>query len=566
MSASDPKEENAAADEDVVEIPAHPAASKKDSKASGGILPTVLGLLGLTLIAVIGYGSTNEWFGLFAESDSVPGPELQKENPLSNGDQTDSNRNLPASRNLAGNGNPSSADSQTSDEETARKEDLPPLDPIPSEKAVEVIEECKRVANHLYGTMPNSLEAKEMLARTEFEFGDTAKARVVWESILKLNPQFLYALRGLGDIATQEGELELAVNYYRKACECDPTSISRRVTLGVALTQAAKLEEAKTELESALENNPGHGGALAELGQVLLLLKDFEGAKTRLEAALAAQIPPNNIAKPHLGLVTAYQRLRDREKAKFHQVEYQKLSRDGSQVNSETRDYNDLAAIREDVGRFYVDMARVYVTGGFPASASLLLIRTSQMDKQNTGCRQALAFFSMQQRKPYEAIRWLGELQKIEPENFTYTKEISRLYVQTSEMEKAESVLIEFLDADPDNAAALHGTAMFFYSLLPNDGKGAKFAQRLVDQAPSGENYALLASIQDAAGKNDEAIEAMSKAAELSPENSKYSDALKVLRGEIIPADIPSSDSSGPIISPPPSTSVPPVVNSGSDQ
>lgn len=566
MSASDPQQENAAADEDVVEIPAHPAASKTDSKASGGILPTVLGLLGLTLIAVIGYGSTNEWFGLLAKSDSALEAETQKEEILSNGDQPGSKPDLEASQNSPSNGDPSSTDSQTN-EETARKEDLPPLDPIPSDKAVEVIEECKRVANHLYGTMPNSLEAKEMLARTEFEFGDTAKARVVWESILKLNPQFLYALRGLGDIATQEGELELAVSYYRKACEFDPTSISRKVTLGVALTQAAKLEDAKTELESALETNPDHGGALAELGQVLLLLKDFEGAKDRLEAALVAKIPPNNLAKPHLGLVTAYQRLRDREKAQFHQAEYQKLSRDGSQVNSETRDYNDLEAIREDVGRFYVDMARVYVTGGFPASASLLLIRTSQMDKQNTGCRQALAFFSMQQRKPYEAIRWLGELQKLEPKNFTYTKEISRLYVQTSEMEKAESVLLEFLEADPDNAAALHGAAMFFYSLLPKEGKGAEFAQRLVEQAPSGENYALLASIQDAAGKNDEAIEAMAKATELSPENNKYSDALKVLRGEIIPAEIPSSDGPGPIIPPPPGTSAAPVENNpGSNQ
>ncbi|MEM7316520.1 MAG: tetratricopeptide repeat protein, partial [Planctomycetota bacterium] len=391
MSASAPKEENASADEDVVEIPAHPAASKTDSKASGGILPTVLGLLGLTLIAVIGYGSTNEWFGLLAKSDSPPESETQKEELLSNGDQPDSNSNLTASQNSPSNRVPSPADSQANAQEPARKEDLPPLDPIPSDKAVEVIEECKRVANHLFGTMPNSLEAKEMLARTEFEFGDTAKARVVWESILKLNPQFLYALRGLGDIATQEGELELAVNYYRKACEFDPTSISRKVTLGVALTQAAKLEEAKIELESALETNPDHGGALAELGQVLLLLKDFEGAKNRLDAALVAKIPPNNLAKPHLGLVTAYQRLQDREKAKFHQAEYQKLSRDGSQVNSETRDYDDLEAIREDVGRFYVDMARVYVTGGFPASASLLLIRTSQMDKQNTDCRQALA-------------------------------------------------------------------------------------------------------------------------------------------------------------------------------
>ncbi|MEM7476432.1 MAG: tetratricopeptide repeat protein [Planctomycetota bacterium] len=524
--APDGSNKEAGEAERVVEIPAPVSAAEPvEGRSDSNIVPKLLGVIGLALVAVLGYGSTNNWFGLFEAPgvESASGETTPKDVDNSDVENADANTQT----NLSSNGTPS--------EPQDTSEDLPPLDPIAASLSAEVIEECKRVANHLYATMPNSLEAREMLARTEYEFGDTSKAEKIWNDILKLNPQFLYALRGLGDLATAEGKLTEAVGYYQQAAKYEPQSVTRKITLGVAMTQAAQLDEAKAVLEEALKQSPDHGGALSALGQILALQRDFDAAKEKLESALNAKIRPDNLAKIHLGLVQAYQRLGDKEKVKFHQAEYKQLSTGSATANQETKEYDDLAAIREDVGRFYVDMARVYLAGGFSNSATALLIRTSQMDKSDMDCRQALAFFSLSQEKPYDAIRWLGELRQLQPDSFSFPKEISRLYVQVGDLEKGEKELLDFLKDHPEHQLALRTTAMYYYSLVPAEGEGTQYAERLVKLQATHESYALLASIHDAAGKNAEAITAMEKAVELAPENEKYAQALKVLTGEITP-------------------------------
>ena len=48
----------------------------------------------------------------------------------------------------------------------------PPLSPLLPTKGDQFVAECRRVLEHLNSQLPDSLEAKEMSARYEFEFGE----------------------------------------------------------------------------------------------------------------------------------------------------------------------------------------------------------------------------------------------------------------------------------------------------------------------------------------------------------------------------------------------------------
>ncbi len=117
--------------------------------------------------------------------------------------------------------------------------------------------EGKRVAEHLVRSLANSIEAKEVQARFEYEFGETTKAEQLWQEIIAVNPNYVYALKGLGDVANLNGKLEESVGYYRRrGVLADPNDLTLQVLLGVSLLNASQFNEAKQTLESVLAGIP----------------------------------------------------------------------------------------------------------------------------------------------------------------------------------------------------------------------------------------------------------------------------------------------------------------------
>ncbi len=498
-----------------------PTAATPPAKpsSSGGWLSRILILLVLTAVAVVGFGSSLGWFGSTTQKLAhVPAP-ASPQNQVAGTAAADTTPTPPDSAGSAAPGN------------NGPQVDPPPLKALAPKTSEGMLEECRAVSEHLRSTLPNSLEAREMQARFEYEFGDMQRARTIWEGLLKVSPNFVYALRGLGDICTVNGELTEAVRYFRRAVLVDPENVNRQITLAVALVQAAELQEAKTVLESVLARQPNHVGALAELGSVALQLEEYEAARDHLEKSLTGPVQPANVAKVHFGLVTAYRRLGDMAEAKQHLEEHQKLTAVASQERqTERQDYSDTEAIGKDVSRIYVDMARVYLSGNQPAAAELLLLRSSEMDAANVDCRQALAFLSMNQGKTFDAIRWLKELAELRPEEFTFAQEIARLYLQVGQPAAAEQTLEEFADSRPDDPLVLRTLAQFYLNAQPDPEKAIQFAQQLTKVQPAAPNFALLASIHDAAGNARDAVDALESAVSMEPNNVSYAQTLAMLR------------------------------------
>jgi tetratricopeptide (TPR) repeat protein len=397
---------------------------------------------------------------------------------------------------------------------------LPPLNGVLSESGLEIIAEGQAVANHLAITLPTTLDAQEMLARYELEFGDPHKAKEIWSRLAEAQPNYAFALKGLGDVATMDGELQDAVKYYRRAVVAEPANLERQLTLAVGLVLASQLEEAQKLLNAILQKDPNNAQAHVELGGVDLQLQKYESARDHFE--LARESLPD-LPAIHLGLMNAYLRLGDSEKAKPHKERYQELrSAVASKSERDHRRYDDVKALRIDVAKFFVDMARVYASGGKSTAAELLLIRAMRMDPASVEPRRAMAAFAMAKGKPFGAIRWLTEVSELLPNDYTLVKEIVKLYVDQSMIPEAERLLVDYAERQPDRAEVQRSVALFFVEVNPSHEKSLTYAERALNASRSADILALISSIHERNGDIAQSIDYMKQAMTLAPLETTY--------------------------------------------
>ena len=501
-------------------ISLHPSVATSNNLTRGGSWLTRSAILfGLAAIAILGFGSSAGWFtiGKGAKPATVKMPlsddKLVRSQPSGDQNQVQSNSKRLTERSLVPAPN------------------LPPLGALVPDQSLEIIAECRRVAQHLQQVIPNSLDAREMQARLEFGLGDMEQSQAIWSEIIKVDPNYVHALRGLGDVCTSNGELLEAVKYFRRAVLADPRNLTRQITLGVALMQTGNVDQAAEVFQGVLVRDPAHVGAHAELGQALLQSGRLEQARTHFEAALKGEAQLADPSKAHFGLATVLQRLGEIEQAKVHLAEHSRLRSANNQKQVVgRRDYDDVKAISLDAARLYVDMARIYLSEGQPYSAELLLLRASRMNTQDVDCRQALAFMALSQGKPHDAIRWLRTIAELAPHDFVVVQEIARLYVQTQSPESAEKLLLEFLEAEPGSVGPLSALTEFYVNIKPDVDNAIRFAQDCVKAAPTSLHFANLATAHEMAKKPLQAIEALQRAVELDPGNALYSQRLFLLR------------------------------------
>jgi predicted regulator of Ras-like GTPase activity (Roadblock/LC7/MglB family) len=74
-------------------------------------------------------------------------------------------------------------------------------------------------------------DAHDLLARIAADSGDGQRARDEWETVLRLEPRHVPALKGLGFLAFRAGDLPSAQRLLRSALEADPGDAGARAAL-----------------------------------------------------------------------------------------------------------------------------------------------------------------------------------------------------------------------------------------------------------------------------------------------------------------------------------------------
>lgn len=485
--------------------------SRKDRQQQAQASLKWLGLLTVLLIAgLAGFASSQNWFGFLEPAESASANT--EEAPISRTTIAETY----ASRDL-------------------RYRELPPLGPLGPRSGKEVIEECLQVANHLANWLERNPDAQEMRARAEFEFGDPETAKQIWQSLLEKNPDYAYALKGLGDIALLDGDLPTAISYFEKNYIAQPTIPAHKFAFASALSTAGEYEKAAELLRELVEAFPTDDVAFLELGAAYRQLQEWESAEEALEKALDLN---DELIQAYQALAQVKAKLGKRDEAKELQSQFRERSSRPQSTELESG-YDDLAALQIDVANLYTDMAKVYIGAGGVPSGKLLLLRAQRMSPQSVEPYQALAWLARNEDRYLDAIRWLTGLSKLDSAEFSYTNEIANLYLTTKRPQDALKTLEEFFENNPDHLEGLLALSNLNLELGKSD-QALQLARRAIDTEPGLTSFTWMATVAEQCGDTSQAIEALKQAIDLAPD----AEQLKLRLEQLSHADSDASQDS----------------------
>jgi protein O-mannosyl-transferase len=140
---------------------------------------------------------------------------------------------------------------------------------------------------------PDYVDALNGLGFAYYSTGKTDKAIELYNKALKLDPGFIAIYSNLGIALLAQGKIDEAISIYNKGLQIEPDSVELHFNLAVALTGTGKLEEAVKEYEKVLRIQPQNALAHNNLGSVLSHQDKFDDAIAHFRRAV--EIDPENI-------------------------------------------------------------------------------------------------------------------------------------------------------------------------------------------------------------------------------------------------------------------------------
>lgn len=151
--------------------------------------------------------------------------------------------------------------------------------------------------------VPAEVRATAMEARDAFAKGDFREAEKLFEKVLAVAPENLWALSNLGVARYRNGKLKLAEEALRKATAVAPEDSFSARTLGIVLYQVGRFDDAIDSLTKALATNPKDAIAHNYLGIAASQKGWPEAALKEMETAVA--LDPN-YADAHFNLAVVH--------------------------------------------------------------------------------------------------------------------------------------------------------------------------------------------------------------------------------------------------------------------
>ena len=130
-----------------------------------------------------------------------------------------------------------------------------------------------------------SAEALVSLGWTYVAQSKTDSARLAYEKALSVDSSYALAYARLGQWYEDQGELETALKYSRRALELQPNNGKYQYVVGSQLLRLDQPEVAVEHLKQATEARPWHQGAHFSLGQALMRLGREQEAERYLAGA-----------------------------------------------------------------------------------------------------------------------------------------------------------------------------------------------------------------------------------------------------------------------------------------
>jgi len=91
-----------------------------------------------------------------------------------------------------------------------------------------------------------------------------------YRTVISKNPDCWTAQNNLGGVLLQKGQVDEAIDHYKRALEIRPDYERGHFNMSLALLQEGKVDEAITHLQKVLQMNPNHSRAYYSLANARL--------------------------------------------------------------------------------------------------------------------------------------------------------------------------------------------------------------------------------------------------------------------------------------------------------
>jgi tetratricopeptide (TPR) repeat protein len=339
--------------------------------------------------------------------------------------------------------------------------------------------------------------------------GRVDEAIVYYRKALAVNPNYADAHNNLASALLEQEKLDEAIAHYREALEINPHYADAHNNLASALLQQGKLDEAFAHYQKALELDPKHAGVHFNLGNVLLQLGKLDEAIAHYQKGL--QIKPR-YDEGHNNLGAALYRQGKLAEAVAH--------------------YRSALEINPRYAKAHYNLGNALCQQGKADEAIPHYQKAVEIDPRYAAARHNLGGALYQQGKVDEAIAQYRDTLKINPDSAETHNTLATVLAASGRTDEAIEHYREALRLKPDSVTAQYNLA----NTLANAGSTAaaieqydQLLQRKPDFAAALQELAWLLATRDPAEGGDaaRAVPLAQRARELAgQENARTLDTL----------------------------------------
>ena len=354
-----------------------------------------------------------------------------------------------------------------------------------------------------------------------------------------------------GVVLENQGQIEAALDNFRKVVEMAPSNETALLNIGKALTKHGKAEEAIPILQQVCILAPDNPETHVSLGTALLDTGDLDGAIRVIEEGIAIK---SNYPNAHNSLGAALARKGRLGEA----VEEFRLAI--SQNPDHVAAHNNLGSALAQQGRWreaalahrkavqidpsytgaVENLAKALIAMKLPEQAIEQYEIAVQIDPESKRAREILVAMLLEQDRIEDAVGHLRTLSERDPQNINLLTQLGDLYLRMGDLSEALRLRERAYELAPQRLECLNNLAWLLATMPQAEALDGKRALELAQRAAEATHYEnsgvldTLAAAYAASGNFPAAIESQQKAVELAPEQARaaFKQRLQLYRDE----------------------------------
>jgi len=347
-------------------------------------------------------------------------------------------------------------------------------------------DQAERLARQGFQLDTNRADLQFFLARLFIRQDRWEEAARCLRTALQLDPKLDDAYRRLGMVLDRLGQRDEARQAYESGVRLSPDNVTLRLLLGRLLLDENRPADAVPHLERACQLNPNEANAFYVLSQAQRRLGQTEAARQTLE--------------------------------KFQKV--RKNEYDAEVEDRMTAD--DQKTMQAIAAGFHASAAAFFFNQDQVGRAEAHLRQAIRISPEALPPRELLANVYVRTDRLPEARAAYEELIRLAPRRADYRVNLATLYLHLRETPPALVELHKALELDPNQPEALANLARCYLSSRQNSPEALSLCRRLIALQPTAPNYDLLGWACYANGQIQDALDALTNAIHLEPDNPAY--------------------------------------------